>query len=806
MSDTNTTEAAPSADAAQSPHPRHVPLPESRFGVWPWACVRAAGFPAEGILALGAPEVAAIIEEALDAGGDRPLSSFDPARRDALTAAHKAATARVGAHARATARDPRFREAVLWQNRRAVHTGLDALTRKPIEERNKKVRQKECLVASYLQRYCAKNDTIGFFGPVCWARVTGGPEPLEVRVGEGLLARRAVYFEHWCIDAIADRLTQDPELRAWAPPRIHPYVRVEGDAIYLPTVGAVPMSPGQIAVLAACDGMTPARAIATDIAARAELGMAEDDVLRFLDQAHSMSLLGWDFSVALELHPERDLRERLARIGDPALRARALVPLDAIEDARDRVAAAAGDDAALDGALDAFEATFHRITGLAPTRAEGQVYAARTLLYEDAHRAADVAIGAPLLAKLGPPLSLLLASARWLTCEVAGRFRRRFDALHDRLAPAGGGPIDLASFHRAFLESEPSIANRGSTLPPDVLELQEELQARWGQILRLSPDERRARFESSRLRPRVLDTFAAERPGWEQARYVSPDVMILAESLDGIRRNDFQLVLGEVHLANTLIGSLFAAQHPDPADLQQVIDLDLGAPQIVPLRPKQSSSQRTNPAFLASGDLRYAYSQDPSPAPPTRTLRVADLVLVRRDGVLEVRHRSGVFHRTLLEFMGTLLTLMCGNALQILPDRAHLPRVTIDEVVIARESWSFEADELAFASIADPLARSVELKRWQRRHGVPRFVFVKAPIERKPYFVDLDGPLSIETFSKLIRQTGEAGAGVRIRVSEMLPSFEHAIFPDAEGRRYTSELRLVMVDSARPAPLREGHG
>jgi hypothetical protein len=35
------------------------------------------------------------------------------------------------------------------------------------------VRRREEVIASYWQRYCSKNDTIGFFGPLGWGGFSG---------------------------------------------------------------------------------------------------------------------------------------------------------------------------------------------------------------------------------------------------------------------------------------------------------------------------------------------------------------------------------------------------------------------------------------------------------------------------------------------------------------------------------------------------------------------------------------------------------------------------------------------------------
>jgi len=76
----------------------------------------------------------------------------------------------------------------------------------------------------------------------------------------------------------------------------------------------------------------------------------------------------------------------------------------------------------LDQALDALEASFTRLTGAEATRKAGATYAARTLVYEDCQRDIDIELGAPLLDALGPPLTLLLTSARWITHQAAGLY------------------------------------------------------------------------------------------------------------------------------------------------------------------------------------------------------------------------------------------------------------------------------------------------------------------------------------------------------------------------------------------------
>jgi hypothetical protein len=64
------------------------------------------------------------------------------------------------------------------------------------------------VVAGYWQRYCSKNDTVGFFGPLAWGTIRDEGPAVAVR-SRGLIAEREVHFESWCLQALA-RATDMP--------------------------------------------------------------------------------------------------------------------------------------------------------------------------------------------------------------------------------------------------------------------------------------------------------------------------------------------------------------------------------------------------------------------------------------------------------------------------------------------------------------------------------------------------------------------------------------------------------------------
>ena len=64
-------------------------------------------------------------------------------------------------------------------------------------------------------------------------------------------------------------------------------------------------------------------------------------------------------------------------------------------------------------------------------------------------------------------------------------------------------------------------------------------------------------------------------------------------------------------------------------------------------------------------------------------------------------------------------------------------------------------------------------------------------------FVDFDSPMLVSLLARSIRRAcKDAGQKVQVTVTEMLPSLDETWLTDAEGHRYTCELRIVAVDTS----------
>jgi hypothetical protein len=223
-----------------------VPLEGTTWSVWRDVCLRSAGFPADMVLA--------ICDEPLARSADligADLAGADPAGRVAYDTAFADAAGRLSRAVAAVDAHPRFREAVTWQNPGLAQRLRDAGVG---TSRRSQDRKRELLIANYLQRYCLKNDTIGFFGPVGWASAGSGAVGLVVVPGEQLLARRTTYFEVWAIDKVAVAIARQGRELGWLRPRRTRSTLLAGNVLHRPHRRPVTLTDAELRVLLACDG------------------------------------------------------------------------------------------------------------------------------------------------------------------------------------------------------------------------------------------------------------------------------------------------------------------------------------------------------------------------------------------------------------------------------------------------------------------------------------------------------------------------------------------------------------------------
>jgi hypothetical protein len=758
-----------------------VPLEGTTWSVWRDVGLRSAGFPADMVLA--------ICDEQLARSADLAGADLDGAEHGpAYDAAYADGIGRLASAIADTRADPGFQEAITWQNPALAQFLHDHDAGTGVARRSKQ-RAREMVIASYLQRYCLKNDTIGFFGPVGWASVDPGTAGLVVTPGEQLLSRRTTYFEVWTIDKVAAEIAGQGRALGWLRPRRTRSVFLAGTVLHRPHRQPVTLTDTEREVLLACDG---SRTI-SDVLDHAGLP-ASSSVLSRLAELGALRL---DLAGPAHAWPERLLRAELELIADPGARAAALGPLDQMIRARDAVTATGGDPAGLQRALTGLAETFNQVTGSPATRKAGENYAGRTLVYQDTVRDVRVQLGAAVAQALAAPLGLVLDSARWLVADIMDRYRTYFANLVDReIARAGGAPVPLP---RLLTVASPYLytnASRGELVMASVA----ELQLRWAQVLGPLSSGRRHQVSADAISAKAAECFPVRPVTWSGVRQHAPDIMIAADSPGEVQRGNFLMVLGELHLAcNTLEGSALVEQHPDPARLIAAERADRGPQRIVIIQAKDHHTVTSRvgvSSMLAPGLLYWSIASADSFDPPESDTVIpgAAMTVTRRGEDLVVQVMPSGIELDFFEVIGDAMVGVVIDAFKPVAPVAHRPRITIDRFVLSREQWTFSIADSGWAFAEDEQERFRQARRWRQGHQLPERVFYRVPVELKPAAADFRSLVLVNLLAKHIRLTGAAGHA-EYTVTEMLPDLDQLWLTDRQGRRYSSELRIVAYDN-----------
>ena len=789
--DARATGAAPERSRSGGRVDHTAPLGDTGWRVWRTALLRAAGFPAAGLERLRAVDAARAADALLGSADAADQSSADQTRFDQ---AYEAAVDRLAQAVWEIAGDPLFREALTWQNPSLIGTALDPLRAYgPTGRRNASRRQKETVITQYWSRYCGKNDTIGFFGPVCWITVGDDVKGIESRPGKALLRSRHVFLERWTLVAFADHLAADPTVRRQLPVRVVPTItlRTDGRTLRHPSRGDLALTKAEASVIVHCDG-TGAAALARAVVADPESGLRrEDDVYLTLASLADRELVQWGIDIPMNLSGETALLNAIQAIEDQAIRERVGADYDRLMTARDAVVAATGDADALNRAMSELAETFTSLTGHEAHHSDGKMYAGRTVCWEDTVRDLEVSVGQNVLDALAGPLELLFVAARWLSNAIADAYLAEFRAIYDELAEERGS-VEVPYTELSFLAQ--GLFFGAGERPVDAVT--DDFTRRWADLLGLDDDVREVRYRSSDLRGPVSEVFAAERPAWKAARFHSPDLHIIGTD-EQIRSGEFTAVIGELHAAwNALESICFCQRHPDYQSLLDNMAKDLPGGRILPLMPESwpRLTSRTSAGLEGPDDLHLAFVKAPG-GDLARLLPSTSLtVFPADDGGLLVRSEDGR-HWPLVELFGSLLATHAVDAFKLLGAFRHSPRVWIDNVVVARETWRTSVADLEFATVKDERDRYLAVRRWRAALGLPDRVFVRVATEIKPIYVDLTSPLHIRVLTMMIRSgLRNGGPDTAVTISEMAPTPEEAWVPDADGNVYASELRLLAVD------------
>ncbi|MEJ7596926.1 MAG: hypothetical protein WKG01_03365 [Kofleriaceae bacterium] len=647
---------------------------------------------------------------------------------------------------------------------------LDAIAiADPHDEARSSDREADRSLAMYLQRVCAKGDTIGRFGPSGWGRVVPG-DTLEITPQPRITAR-CIEVERWVVVGLIATLAADPELRPELCPRVHPAADLGELA-------------GDARVLAErCDGVTPAHQLG-DPAALSAL-VESQHVIWALERfaADSSPLASLIADVASWRPAARDRwLPRLER-----LRASAETLADAPDTAGRRAVIAA-----VRTQLDEL--------GVVKRERGRTLYQAANPISENCYREPGFALGAGLVDRLvtdaAPWFDLFRDAYAYAAGLAFTRYRELVVAAprkHGRLMYA-----ELVAF----------ASTRGLEIDNDKALLQIGLEA-FAELGSALDDQFAGRADAPEWVLAPEDCHVLRRkhalPAVAEFAWPQADVQLAAASVAEANAGRYTWVVAELHHALMPLQHALYWSCPDKPALHTAMQatIEHRSFAVRAALTEQPVHNAGESVFAALPQATFVGNGRPKRG--WRTVRPAEAEVIVDDEARDIRLRAGD-GRDLGSLVRCFRTMMGMHPFFPFERSPHAPRLRLGSTVVQRQTWNLTSPECG-----EPRPNGVSpqfitaIERVRRDRGVPRWVFVRPSFsslrtreglrthdvyardkDQKPFYVDLESVLFLDILERRLRKYGD------LVLSEMLPAPDQLVWSE-DGRRYVFELRASIV-------------
>jgi hypothetical protein len=643
--------------------------------------------------------------------------------------------------------------------------------------RNKAARARERHLLLYIQRVCAKNDSLSAFGPEGWGKIDNQLAGIRFSPEPGI-TQRETFLERWTAHGAAAALNADPEIRAEFAPRIDPNGRLDGDKfIFAATEEVRELDSETATVLRHCDGTTPAHSL--DVELRILEWLAQQKMIRWEVEVPAMQPRAFDILVSDVAHWRDDTsRQRWL----PLLESIAALPakFGKARQTVDRIQIMNEAHSRLDQ-LGARHAASNRF-----------LYAATNPICEECFRESHFCIGKGLIEEVttdaAPWIDLWRDCYAFIASRVAAGLRQIFD-------DAKRDTIPLPAFLRLCETSKLPLTGPGLVALAHIAF--QEVKVAFREQVRAHADE--AEYELTAADCHfVRQNFEYDK--FDEYTYPSADLQLAAKSADAVARGEYQWILAELHPPVALLHHGFYWSCPDKAALSEALASTVfGKPSFHFGFFAADFTATTTVRYLdAMRDLTHFLAPQRSSA-DWRTTSPSDAEVYLDPATGDVCLRKIDNHEYLGSFARAWLIPLGFHPFQF-GMAPHMPRLRCGKVVVQRRAWTITLGELGpgdFTGVSRALVLAVEQLR--ARRDLPRFVYIR-PTEQalrrsgaegrdkdtKPVFVDLESYLFLEIFHRWLTKAGE------LEITEMLPAPDDLLWREPDGRR-TFELRTLIV-------------
>jgi hypothetical protein len=648
--------------------------------------------------------------------------------------------------------------------------------------RKKRARARERHLLLYLQRICAKNDTLSEFGPEGWGMIEGGLRGLKLAPLTGI-AERETFLERWTAHGVAAALNSDPEIRVELSPRLHPNGLIAGDQfVFTDTAETIPLEPKTVEILLRCDGATPAYSFGEEIAA--------------LEQLAAQNMIRWEVEVpALKPHAFDVLISDILRWRDSPVRARwleLLQPIAALPPKFAQAKETASRAEIMDEARRQLESL-----GAARETSDRFLYSASNPIGEECFRECHFSIGEDLINEVAGDAEPWIDLWRDNYAFVASRVATGLRALFEK-APLQNGTLPLPAFLRHCEMLKMPLT--GPAMVGLAHMAFQEVKAAFRERMRDRPEAEEWELTADDCHF-IRQNFQYEK--FDEFTYPSADLQLGARSVEAVARGEYRWILAELHPPVALLHHGFYWSCPDKAALGNALaQTTKGCPSFHFGFFAADFTATTTVRMLDAIPERISFVAPQRGDPRWRTIPPSEIEVYveEKNGDICLRtHGSreylGSFARAWVIPLG-FHPFHFGRA-------PHMPRLRCGRIIVQRRSWTVTFEELGpgdYTGISRDLVLALERLRAEKEW--PRYVYIR-PSEQalrrsgaegrdkdtKPVFVDFESYLFLEIFHRWLTKAGE------LEVSEMLPDPDDLLWQEPDGRR-TFELRTQIVPRA----------
>ena len=619
--------------------------------------------------------------------------------------------------------------------------------------KGKRDKRLERQLAAYMQRFCAKNETMSFFGSINYGVADPSlDEKTDYRwSGPERICKRRAHLGSPLVRFIEEQISQDPEIVPFLTPRPKAFKKA-------------PLSSekhGLLYRLVHCaDGAKTMKVIAEELETNIE------ELLPFMSKACRQGFLTHQLEIpAASFYPIEDLIERISGLPGRC-KQKYLELLVSLLDQMEAYSAASAETKVIlqkelpQKLIEALPqpADGERSLPQKAKESQGKFYADRLPLREECSGDMKLVIGgAPakkLVSKIDGYLDLL-GSAALATRDVARKELARL--LGKKEIPFWKVVMGLA---QKPLNHAVAIQQRIAEQLKSCKEREFDLAS-----LDLEPD------------PRIPD----------EPMICSIDLLIEAERLDHWPDKGARLFLGDTHDTALVWGwALQFNEHSEQITNKMVTvfgNLAGSIPRVNLLASRRSGlppSEFPGPLVELGGVSKY----------PSRWLLPFDDLIVVSDGETVSLHSQSIGTEVAL-YNGELESLV-HTAFSIPRIRElsldlgeYTPRLLWNDVVVQRERWRPASEKLApLLEAKNERAAYQEVVSFASRLNLPDQFFAKFIGERKPIMVDLRSPLIVRVFLNLLRSRNQ------VILSEMRPA-PSGLWLRSGKKRFTSEFRCT---------------